>query len=362
MQPSTRSLESVRPVTMRSWQDRPVPQPAPLPGIGFAPRPAPPPAPRIVPESEPSVQVVADDGREQLFETCGFAVSILIHTIVLVCLALIVFGEPPGEPPLAIVVLPGGDEAPQEVTFEPVMVVATPDHEDEAALLDLVAIGCPDDEPKQPVDPTIGDMVDSLPPPSAAGFVSTTLAPEGLLLCSVGDDGRGGGRGGPEASFYGLRAGGQKFVFVTDCSGSMTGQPFAELVRELRDTIERLPEGAEFAVIFFNHAPILRSAPTLEAATAEVKQDSLRWIASISPDGGTDPSQALAEALKLKPSVVFLLTDGRFAPKPTWDVIRRFNRNRRVQIHTIGLGSQVDALLLRQIAKKNRGQSRIIPE
>jgi hypothetical protein len=361
MPSSTRPVESVRPVMARPWQDRPFPQPSPLPAGGFALRLATPPAPRTVPVSTPSAQAVADDDREQLFETCGFGVSLLIHTTVLVCLALIVCGEPPGEPPLALVVPPGEDEPPEEVAFQQVMVVATPDREDEADLLDQVTIGSPDDRPKQPADPTIDDVVDALPP-AAAGAMSTTVAPEGLLLCSVGDDGQDGGRGGPEASFYGLGSGGQKFVFVTDCSGSMTGKPFAELVRELRSTIERLPERAQFAVIFFNHGPILRSALTLDRATAEAKQDSLRWIDSISPDGGTDPSQALAEALELKPSVVFLLTDGQFAPKPTWDVIRRFNRTRRVQIHTIGLGSQVDVLLLRQIAEKNRGQSRIVPD
>jgi uncharacterized protein with von Willebrand factor type A (vWA) domain len=202
----------------------------------------------------------------------------------------------------------------------------------------------------------VGDPADIVSPPSAPVDMWAAYADDGLLLASVGGD----GDGGVGTSFYGLSARGQKFVFVTDCSSSMTGKAFTGLLRELHATIEGLPERAEFAVIFFNDGPLVRSALTLERATDGAKKGYLEWIDSVQPSGGTDPSEALAEALRLKPSVIFLLTDGQFESASTLNVIKKFNRYRRVRIHAIALGPHADVEILRQIATKNRGELKAV--
>lgn len=333
----------------------------PVPANHIVPPAVPPlPVPRSL-KPEDSAESITCDDRERLFEAYGFVGSLLLHTIVLLCLALIVQAEVRREPPITIVSTPAADEPLEEAEFEKLIPVVIPEREVETDLVDFVTVSSVDDRSKQAADLAIGEVADVIFPPSSPSEVWTALADEGLLLASLGGDGEeGGGRGGVGASFYGLSARGQKFVFVTDCSGSMMGRPFEGLLRELRTTIESLPERAEFAVVFFNHGPILRSALTMERATSETKKDSLEWIDSVQPDGGTDPSLALSEALRLNPSVVFLLTDGQFPARPTWDVIRKFNRARRVQIHTIALGAQADVRLLREIARKNRGELRIV--
>lgn len=339
----------------------PSPSPPPLPTNRIAPPPVPSLPTQTLPESADSAESSVPDDRERLFETYGFVGSLVLHTIVLLCLALTVQVEVPRQPSITLVSAPVADEPLEETEFEELIPVVIPEREVETDLVDFVTVSSVDDRSKQAADLVIGEVADVISPPSSPSEVWTAFADEGLLLASLGGDGEdGGGRGGVGASFYGLSARGQTFVFVTDCSGSMMGRPFEGLLRELRTTIESLPERAEFAVVFFNHGPILRSALTMERATSETKKDYLEWIDGVQPSGGTDPSLALAEALKLKPSVVFLLTDGQFTARPTWDVIRKFNRARRVQIHTIALGAQADVPLLREISRKNRGELRIV--
>ena len=52
--------------------------------------------------------------------------------------------------------------------------------------------------------------------------------------------------------------------------------------------------------------------PALLPATAEDKNRLRSWLADLRPSGGTDPYEALRVGIKLQPSAIFLLSDGRF--------------------------------------------------
>jgi len=124
------------------------------------------------------------------------------------------------------------------------------------------------------------------------------------------EDGKG------RTSLFGLVGEGYKFVYVFDRSGSMGGQGReslravkAELVRSLKP----LDSVHQFQIIFYNERPVVFN-PTgtpgrLAFATEDNKQRAVRFLDSITANGGTAHEDALRLAIRLQPDVIFFLTD-----------------------------------------------------
>jgi len=337
-----------------------LPPPVPLP-----PQVRPPPPVPFAADGAGPLAEISD--REQRRHMAGFLASFVVHTVVLLCLALVGQADARRVAPLAISSPPPTDDLLEEQDLIELPAIEIPALEADpidALPSDAAAGEMPRDDLALADPAAVLFPADPFEP--AAAFPDTDLLLETLSGGPGGggdQDGGGGGAGGDGGvgtSFFGIKARGQRFVFVTDASGSMFGPPFAGLIRQLHDTIEKLPENAEFAVVFFNHGPLVRPGLAMERATDAGKKSSLEWVDSMRPSGGTEPSEALAIAFELRPTTIFLLTDGQFPPAPTLEVIRRFNRGRRVQIHTIALGPAADAKLLRQIAARNRGSFQFI--
>jgi hypothetical protein len=174
-------------------------------------------------------------------------------------------------------------------------------------------------------------------------------------------DGDGGGGG-----FFGLSAEGDKFVYVVDCSRSM-GHPYpgrartrlARVQLELLDSVRHLKSNQEFFIIFFNHNAYPMPANALVKATDESKITFLKWMSKAVPDGSTDPSVALSLALKLRPDVVYFLTDGDFDGHIV-KALSLANKGRQTHIHTIGFGDNRGENLLKLIAEQNEGRYQFI--
>ena len=83
--------------------------------------------------------------------------------------------------------------------------------------------------------------------------------------------------------------------------------------RELLASLDQLPPDAQFAVVFYNlRATVFaddQGHRGLMAATKAHKAQVRTQLASIVPDGGTDHMLALRAALKMRPEVIFFLTD-----------------------------------------------------
>src|SRR5690606_8639207 len=108
---------------------------------------------------------------------------------------------------------------------------------------------------------------------------------------------------------------------VVDCSRSMNhphpgpgktriGRVKLELVR----SVHNLEPNQQFFIIFFNERAYPMPAERLIEASDSSKLRYLRWMAGARADGQTDPSQALAMALRLQPDLIYFLTDGDFKP------------------------------------------------
>jgi len=169
----------------------------------------------------------------------------------------------------------------------------------------------------------------------------------------------GGGQGEGAASFFGLEARGQKFVFVVDRSGSMAGPKLDAAKAELIRSVRALDRGAKFYTVFFNHTHTPMPAADLVRATEGSKRKHFAWVTTIGAEDGTNPTSAMKLALSLKPDAIWLLSDGIFDPRAA-EVIKRANPGRKVQVHTLAFYSRKGEEVLQRIAEDNRGRYRFV--
>jgi len=164
-----------------------------------------------------------------------------------------------------------------------------------------------------------------------------------------------------QTSFYGIRARGQVFIYVVDCSGSMIDED--RLIRakaELRRTIMSLQPPQRFKVIFYNDETIPMPGDLPLSADWGSKERLLHWLRLIEPDGETDPRGAMGLAISLRPDAVFLLSDGTF-PDGTVEAIAKRN-SRKIPIHCIDLSGGAGGDHLLRIARDSGGQYRSRPQ
>ncbi len=110
-------------------------------------------------------------------------------------------------------------------------------------------------------------------------------------------------------------------------------------------SINQLPPDAQFAVIFYNLNARMLTDPQglkgLMAATAPNKARVQTQLATIAPDGGTDHMSALREALKLKPEVIFFLTDADLMSNNDVNEILAEVGSTRIQAVEFGRGTEL---------------------
>ena len=153
----------------------------------------------------------------------------------------------------------------------------------------------------------------------------------------------------------------KKIVYVIDRSGSMTDS-IDYLKFELKRSIGDLAEDQEFHVIFYSSGPdVEMPARRLVLATDENMQAALHFIDGITAHGQTDPSEALKRAFAVGPDVIYLLTDGEFAPAVA-DLVRRMSPDRKVQVNTIAFLYDFGRGVLIKIARENGGTYTFVSE
>ena len=208
---------------------------------------------------------------------------------------------------------------------------------------------------------------------SPTGFSAGLMSEEVGDLASV-DTGNGGngygiggdGNGAGDSNFFGLDLNGQSVVFVVDASQSMyfpypgpAKTRFGRVQLELLKTIGNMTEKERFFIIFFNHNAIPMPADRLMEATKSSKERYLTWMAKGKAGGRTEPEVALLMALRLRPEIIYFLTDGNFDYRVVKNVTMANRQN--VAINCIGFGDDQGERFLKQIASRNGGTYRFIP-
>ena len=158
--------------------------------------------------------------------------------------------------------------------------------------------------------------------------------------------------GATTATYYNLPVTSKRCVFVLDTSGSMS-LPYGtarktrleEAKRQLRQVVDQAAADFHFNVVLFETRvrPIWKK---LKRASDKARDQARDAIEDCQARGGTNIHDALREAFE-DPDVdtIYLLSDGYPSagvvrdPEALADEVGRWNRTRRIRIHTIAVGS-----------------------
>ena len=156
-------------------------------------------------------------------------------------------------------------------------------------------------------------------------------------------------------------------TFVVDVSGSMRGQKMEQARAAGRQMLASLGPQDRFRIIDFS-TDVRTFGSGFTAATRRNIDDANRYLDDLRPDGSTNISGALEEALDApagdaRMPIVFFVTDG----EPT---VGERNADRiaalaarlrgRARVFTFGVGSDVNAALVEQLAVDGRGTAQFV--
>jgi hypothetical protein len=239
------------------------------------------------------------------------------------------------------------------------------DQGDAGDLLDSVTIGSPEKGTGHDIEKSLIPAVEgasAVEGAMAASSGSGSGSGKGSFdaIASLGAAGGGGGKG---VGFFGTRARADSVIFIVDMSGSMEGHRFDRAVEELIHSLNLLQPSQKFFIFFYNGVtyPMFeqRNAKLLPATSGN-RAKATKWIKAFHPEGDTAPEDAIERALKLKPQVIYFLTDGEI-PNTTRSTAQRFNGDHKTVIHTIAFEYEGGAEQLRGIAADSKGKYRFVP-
>ena len=244
---------------------------------------------------------------------------------------------------------------------------------------ELVIVDVSIQEPEAQHDPLMIDVIGNL---SATSIQVTS--PVGEFASGENSSGQdhatagaetGGSGGSGVANFFGTAAEGNHFVYIVDSSKSMgdEGGRLERAIAELVQSVQHLRSDQYFYVLFFSSGARLmfdEETPVWRQATDENKQELLDWVKGVAPNAGTSPQEALYLGLRLRPSAMFLLSDGLFSRAPPWhrgtflemapvDIVKRVD-TRQTPIHTIAFEEPQGAVQLRELAEQTGGTFRYV--
>ena len=213
-------------------------------------------------------------------------------------------------------------------------------------------------------------LADSLPNPAIGPAPQTPGVAR--AASGLGGIGRGGfgtdlGGGKVRVSFFGTEGDGRKFVFVFDRSTSMNdygGRPLRAARNELLQCLEPLTDFQQFNIIFYNDNFSVWRQRELPFATESNKANAVNFVRGITAMGGTQHYDPLIAALRLRPDVIFFLTDGEEKDALNGGQLANIRRlNPGIQINAVQFGvgaTPPDRSFLQTLTAQNQGQYQYI--
>lgn len=312
--------------------------------------------------------------------TPGWLVSMAAHAVLLIVLAL--FHVTGAAKRVQEIVLLDDDIAEQEVElFEPVEIEMDDLEVQEISTQALSA-----------QDMGIADLGSPQLMPNAVkvdmGAVGPAMEDIGLLFGSEGKGMADTGAGYGGAEFFGVKAGGRKFVFIVDSSLSMKGGKFEAACYELEQAVRRLGEDQLFYVMFFdwdsNHLHLgtwdrshrnwtVNPEPEERAvfATQENKEQVGLWMKTVELELKTLVLESVQDAMEMYPDAIYILTDGKFGDtrkvekyleENNYTTDEQGNKRAKVIIHTVGFYNRDGEPVLKKMADNYGGTYRFVPQ
>ena len=96
------------------------------------------------------------------------------------------------------------------------------------------------------------------------------------------------------------------------------------------------------------------------AATPENKETCREWVGTIRGGGGTMPEKSLRGAIRMKPEVIFFMSDGQFEIG-VCDKIKAVQGDSPITIHTIGFVNRAGEHVLKRLASDSGGIYHFVP-
>ncbi len=205
--------------------------------------------------------------------------------------------------------------------------------------------------------------------PSADAAGSETAGTPGgssRVISTLGDSGSK-----IHAQLFGVDGYGHRFVYVLDRSDSMNGfnaKPLNAAKQELIRSLQAMTEKQEFQVIFYNDEPIpMKIGPTVTVLNGEKRNLSMvrQAINLVMASGGTNHDAALKLAMRMRPDVIFFLTDARLPPLSNYQIneIRARANADETTIHCIEFGVEptgAPGSFLERLATSTGGQYKYV--
>ena len=294
----------------------------------------------------------------------AWVLSTAFHTVVIIALALLVKftpAAPPGESDRGVgVVLARSEQGKTEYFDE----AAT---ESQAASAATRTAQATSDSPlptEQELPLDVGGVLPSAEELIGSGATGELLPDAGQLTDGTNPGKSFGGQA--RTTVYGLQGEGSKFLYVFDRSGSMSGyggRPLRSAQAELIASLNDLESTHQFQIIFYNEEPqVFRPdgrSPRLVFGDEQGKSRAQRFVRSIIASGGTRHLEPLLLSLRMRPDVVFFLTDAEEPRLSADELLRIRNNNKGTQIHAIEFGfgpTTGEDNFLKRLARQNGGQ------
>jgi Ca-activated chloride channel homolog len=157
-------------------------------------------------------------------------------------------------------------------------------------------------------------------------------------------------------------------IFVLDRSGSMQGSKFEQARHALQTMIEQTAPDDRFNLICFSSEVRTLFPDGPRRATGEARRRADAWLRGLDATGGTAMADAIDEACRQidRSGIVLFLTDGlpTVGEQDHDAIVRRSqSRGRSTRFYAFGVGYDVDATLLDDLARRGGGSvSYVRPE
>jgi hypothetical protein len=178
--------------------------------------------------------------------------------------------------------------------------------------------------------PDVPDMpLDQMLPLDPSQLMSdqmTSLSTSDALGTSSGSGSAGsGGFGGKGVSFLGIESNGDRILFIFDASQTVpkaaaaAGFPYEKIQEEMRNLIKKMHISARFGISFHNELSTNNFKSDLAPNSKTNRNAADSWVTQMfsqgkaiggPPPGGLEGAFTLAK--KIKPDVVFIITDGDY--------------------------------------------------
>ncbi len=325
---------------------------------------------------------------ERIAKLQSIMVGILVTVGICFLMVLVVTAVPRPKPPQIVAnsLGPVAEDVMENQVMQRQKTTPTPASSASAMSMDVMTVAAASDFSTMNFDTPTSDLG------------ALTMSSSFGASMSFGDEGSG------MVSFFGSKTNAQKVVFVVDASASMkakgsTGKTKLDLMKEeLIRTVQTLPAGLEFQILFFSGPSwFLGEDPKREKkdwtkhksgknfweyrggdpdkwptkkyikVTQSKIRSAVKDIEATGMELGTDWRDPLKMAMKMQPDTIYFMTDGAVGKHPdkppvVEDVLDFNKKNSKAKINTVCLMVLKAADNLKELADKTKGEMTLVLE